>query len=135
MDAKELLLWQLDYVGGQLEKAVEGLSDPAWGHKAWPGAMSPQEILLHVCDSHRAYLSASAGEKYEFGSFTLEDPSPPALIAALREARERSKARILETDDLKMATEYTLAHDAYHVGQLCAARLDIEPEWDPYSIY
>ena len=138
MTAKELLKWQLDHVGTQLTKAFDGLPVSGWDHRASPGAMSPRETAEHLCECYTAFAASAAGGKHEWGSFQIEDKSEANLIATMRTLRSDAVATALATGDdqvYREATEYILTHDAYHVGQLCASRLDSDPNWDAYAIY
>lgn len=136
MTAKELTLWQMEHVGKQVEKAVDGLSDAGWDHKPSPGAMCPREIIEHLCECVVAFDKSTKGEKHDWGNFSIDDKSPANLLSELRRLRSAALASVTDSDEiLREAFLFGSAHDAYHVGQLCAARLDLDPNWNPYSIY
>lgn len=130
--------WQLEHVGKQLMTAFEGLSPSGWDHRPSPGAMSPRETAEHLCECYTAFAASAAGGKHEWGSFQIDDKSEANLIATMRTLRNDAAATALRSDDetiYREATEYILTHDAYHVGQLCASRLDSDPNWNAYAIY
>ena len=138
MTAEDLTRFQLNDVGYQLEKAVEGVSDANWNSKLTPEAMSPADTFEHLCESYEALIASSKGEKWEWGSFSAPDKSKSALLDTFRKTRERAILAALDGADaerLQHVFIYITAHDAYHVGQLCLANVVWTPDWDPYSIY
>ncbi len=138
MTAHDLLKWQIGHVGKQLTAAYEGLSPSGWDHRPSPGAMSPRETAEHLCECYTAFAASATGGKHEWGSFHIVDKSECNLIATMRTMRSHAVATALASNDERMyreATEYILTHDAYHLGQLCASRLDSDPNWNAYAIY
>ena len=134
MDAKQFLAIQLEDAGYQLEKCYEGISDTAMNLKVCEVAMTPKEILIHLGDVYKAFLAIHAGEKYEWGSYQPKDVSW-SEVAAMRKVAVTSALASDSEDGMKMANAYILGHDNYHVGQVCLARIQSEPGFDPYSIY
>lgn len=138
MDAKQFLAFQLEDAGFQLSKCFEGISEEAVELKINDVGMTATEICQHLGDAYQAFLMTLAGEKYEWGSYKLADASMPAawgLVSALREQAVAATLASNSAEVWKMANAYILAHDYYHVGQICLARARTEPDFDPYCIY
>jgi hypothetical protein len=138
MDAPEMMRRQLDDAGFQLSKALEGMNEQQLDHKIAPGAMSPREQLAHLGEAYQALITHCAGGKHKWGSFDAGDRAIEALSKRIWDLRKQAvDAALAHADDehLKLAHEYVLAHDYYHVGQICASRLDTDPSWNVYSIY
>ncbi|MBX3111346.1 MAG: hypothetical protein KF857_04990 [Fimbriimonadaceae bacterium] len=137
MDAQELCRSQCDSVGAQLDRAFADLPAAARATKLYPDAFSPGELPVHLAECAVALETALAGEKYAWGSYvpTATDfDGQMAEYKALR-ARALDKGFALGTDEaLKLVTSYIVLHDAYHVGQLCALRTQVEG-WDSEKIY
>src|SRR5690349_7243770 len=126
MTGNELLKYQLDQVGKQIDACLAGMSETAYATKCASNGMSPAEIRAHL------------GEKYEWGSFAIHDKSRSNVEKVYRDLRGSAIAAALSSDtdeSQKSASEYLVGHDNYHVGQLVLARLLIEPDWDSYAIY
>lgn len=138
MTAAELLRYQLDDVGFQLTKCFEPMGDAQLDTKLSKQGMTPRETIEHLCEAYEACLSGFEGKKWEWGAYSIEDKSKENLIETLRQTRERAVAAATSGEGdkrLKEGHAYILAHDAYHVGQLCLINLMTMPDWDPYSIY
>jgi hypothetical protein len=137
MTALELTQWQLEHTGRQLEKALEGLNDEGFSHRSSKSAMSPAEVVEHLCECYSAMSKSCDGEEHEWGTFSIEDKSPANLLAQLRLIRSEALAKLANANDdqLKSAFLYGTEHDAYHIGQLCTVRIELDPSWNPYSIY
>lgn len=137
MTSSELILWQAAYIGKQIEKTLDGLKDEDWEMRSRPGGMSTAEIVEHLCEASQAMAASSRGEQHEWGSFSIADKSPTNLINTFKDLR----AQALDACDShteegqKGLSEYVILHDAYHLGQLCANRLECDPNWNAYSIY
>ncbi len=137
MTARELLQGQLEETGYQLEACFAGLDGASWDAKDPDTAMSPRETALHLAEAYRAYTTHMDGGKHEWGSYRLEDSSLEGVLANWRKEREEATARALASDtdeSYRLAQDYILLHDAYHVGQLATLRIRLGG-WDPYSIY
>lgn len=138
MNAKELLEFEMDKAGKQLDACFAGISEQGMDTKCSPVGMTPRETLAHLCDAYEAHVVTMRGEKYDFGSFVIEDKSTENLLKTFRAQRAKAMAVALSGDDdksLHEGYEYIVGHDNYHVGQLCLARIQSEPGWDYYSIY
>ncbi|MBS1723853.1 MAG: hypothetical protein JSS66_12975 [Armatimonadetes bacterium] len=138
MTAQDLARHAMDETGHQLFKSLDGLSADQWDAKADAHLMSPRETVSHLCDCYAAYRAAQQGGTYEWGSYKLAATDGDGMIAELKSNRDAAIASLGpagEEKALKDSMAYIALHDAYHVGQICALRLKLNPAWDPYSIY
>lgn len=138
MTTKDLLKQQMDDAGFQLEKALEGVNDAGADHKVCASAMSARETAEHLCEAYTAAAAAAAGNKHEWGSYSLEDKSWDNVMTTFRRLRSEAVAGVLAADEERAASlgsAFIIAHDYYHVGQLASSRIDSDGAWDPYSIY
>jgi hypothetical protein len=137
MTAKELLAFEIENVGGQLRGALAGLPEALQDTKLCEGGMTPREAVEHLAEAYVATVANAKGEKYEWGSFTIEDKSWDNLISVFWSARQKATEAVLVDEEtaLKSGYDYIVAHDAYHVGQIAALRIGNEPGWDSYAIY
>lgn len=135
MNAKELLSKQIDDAGYQLTQALNGMSETAMDSKATP--QSPREIVAHLCECYEAAIAQSEGREHEWGSYDAGDKSTPILLGNFQALRERAVEKVLAGDDAAIwhGHQFIVAHDYYHIGQLCAARVADDPSWDTYAIY
>jgi hypothetical protein len=137
MTAIELLRYEMDHVGKQIDICLDGMSEAAFSTKCAPNGMTPAQVVEHLADAYEAYLVTVRGEKYEFGSFVIEPKTPENLRRSWANQRAKAVAVAMAGDDKGMteAYDYIVGHDNYHVGQLVLSRLQAEPEWDSYAIY
>lgn len=138
MDAKEFLAFQLADAMYQLSKCYEGISDAALNLRISEGGRSPRQICEHLGEVYQAFLTTLEGKKHQWGSFSFADASWPSVYESTMELRLKAVQAIETSNDeevLKMANTYLLAHDYYHIGQICLARVQSEREFDPYAIY
>ncbi|MFN8221317.1 MAG: hypothetical protein U0S12_14440 [Fimbriimonadales bacterium] len=135
MTIKDHLEHCIDDVGMQLGKVYEGLDEAHYDHRVCPQAMSPREILEHLCECYTAVITETSGGTHEWGSFSIEDKSAANLKAKLSELRGQAKRAALAASDPKIGHAYIVSHDAYHVGQMALVRLNTDPNWNPYSLY
>jgi len=138
MNATEFLKHQLEDGLFQLEKCVEGLDEKGFDTRPAPNAMSPREIVEHLCECYVAFIASAEGREHSWGTYSIEDKSSANLMKTFRELRAQAAAMATDKshgETLKHAHAYIVAHDNYHVGQLALARLTENPEWNPYSIY
>jgi len=136
MTARELLQYQLDDSQYQLEKCFEGLPSELFNAKVTEQAMTPAEVIEHLCEAYTALIAESEGKKHEWGSYKIEDRSPENLLKTWSQTRERATATIADEEPAyKHAHAFIVAHDYYHVGQLCELRVAKDPGFDPYAIY
>jgi uncharacterized damage-inducible protein DinB len=126
----------LEATAKQVHACLSGLSADHWDAKPLAPIGSPREIVNHLCDVYRAVVAQAQGSEYEWGSFALPPGSDP--LSVWREERNRAVESLAKADAeaaTNLGIQYIALHDAYHVGQLCAVRLALDPEWDAYSIY
>lgn len=137
MDARELLRKQIDDAGFQIEKVLESASEATMDFKATPSAMSPREAIVHLCECYCAATALAKGEKFEWGNYSPPSMETAPLIRTFQELRRGATEATLavEGGDLSVADHYIVAHDYYHVGQICQARIASDPDWNSYSIY
>ena len=137
MDAKELIKFQMEASGKQVDKVLEGLADDKWGVKAG-ASMSASETVAHLAECYVAAQTHLSGGTHEWGSYKAVGETPEELGATMWSERTKAWEAILgsDADDVgETATQYLLLHDAYHVGQLATLRMGLDSEWDAYSIY
>ena len=138
MTAQELLLQQLEDAGNQISRFCEGASEAVLDHRNTPNAMTAREQIEHLCECYQAYAMHAAGTKYKWGTYQAKSTATASLLNELAEQRAKA-VQLVQNDasdeNLKQAHMYVLAHDYYHVGQMCQARLAVQPDWDPYAIY
>ncbi len=130
MTARQLLEFELDQVAKQIEVVLSDLPDERYDVKCSPVGMSPREILAHLCEACDAFVCYAKGEKYTWGSLVVETPN----LATWRRYREAAVAAVTD-ENLKLAYDFLVGHENYHVGQLAQVRLQIQPEWDTNEIY
>ncbi|MDQ2987018.1 MAG: DinB family protein [Armatimonadota bacterium] len=138
MTAQELLRFQLDDLGFQLQACLEPMTEAQLDTRPAQQGGTPRETVEHLCEAYMAFLAGVDGEKWSWGTFSIEDKSKGNLLATFSEIRGRAVAAVCASDDekcLKEAHAYIVAHDAYHVGQLCLVLMTTDPDWDAYSIY
>ncbi len=138
MEAAELLREQLDDARYQLEMATEGMSEDQMDHRLSPTSMTPREQIAHLCEAYQALITLFEGGKHQWGAYDAGDRTTGPLKAHAWDLRGRAIEAAFakgDRDALKHAHDYVLAHDYYHVGQVCAVRVALDPAWDPYSIY
>lgn len=136
--AKELLKYELDQAGKQIEACLDGMPEAGYSAKCSQNGMTTIEILEHFCEAYTALAAACQGEKYEWGSFAIEDKSAANVTGVFRELRAKAVDACLKGDDdasLQHAYDYVVGHDNYHVGQLVLLRLQVQPDWNSYAIY
>lgn len=137
MNASDLIRFQIDDLGYQLEKCLEGWSPDHRDDCLVEGCLSASQTLAHLCECYVAFAKETRGEKHEWGSYSIPDPAWDAALAEFRALRAEA-ANLACVDDekhLKLGSAYIVGHDAYHVGTLCQLRLKFEPEWNAFSIY
>lgn len=138
MTLKELITYQIDDAGYQLEKVLEGFPEALVDYHVPEIAMSPREIVGHLCEAYQATITMVEGGTHEWGSYQAPTKDWGPLLAVFTDLRAKATAAILTLDEEKAAKDanaYIIAHDYYHVGQLANAKRVAVPEWDGYSIY
>lgn len=122
----------------QLEKALDGMSSDQCAMSPMTTLMSASQTMEHLCEAYTACEAALQHKTHEWGSYQSGLSDPDALKAHMFELRDRVTAMVTESQDERayaLASDYILQHDAYHIGQLCACRIALDPEFNPYAIY
>ena len=138
MTATELLQDQMEDAGFQLSKVLEGMPEEAMDKKVTDGSMSPREQVAHLCEAYEAFKVNASGGKYEWGTYKAPATETAALVREFKAQRDDAVHQALSNpnpESIKHAHEYILGHDYYHVGQMCLARLAVQPDWNAYAIY
>jgi hypothetical protein len=138
MTTSDLLKYELEQVGLQIDRCIVGMSEAGLDTKCSPNGMTPREILIHFADCYEAFLAHARGEKYAWGRFKLEDTSTDNVRRVYVEARARAVEVALSAEYdhiVQAAYDYIIGHDNYHVGQLVLARMQSDPDWNADSIY
>lgn len=138
MKGKDLLQYEADNIGYQLEQVFANLPPNLRDAKLVKATMSPNETLEHLCECYQAAIEDSEGKAHDWAAgFKLETLDWDERLETWRSMRSRALQAVLADDDakLKACSSYITSHDAYHVGQLCMLRINRESDWDPYSIY
>ncbi len=137
METKDLLKYQMEAAGKQVDTVLDGLADDKWRTNA-SGGMSPSETVVHLTECYVATQTHVAGGTHEWGSYKASEETPSDLVSKMRSERSKAWSAVLGSDAEdagETATQYLILHDAYHVGQLATLRMGVDPEWDAYSIY
>ncbi len=138
MEGRELLEYQLDQAGKQIDACLEGMSDEAFETKPTQDGMTPAETLAHLSEAYHAFCAEAKGEKHEWGTYAVEDKSRENLTKVFHDERNAAVEAALASGEDRMqkhAYDYIVGHDNYHVGQLVHSRLKVDPNWNMYAIY
>lgn len=136
MSAHDLVLKQLANAQFQITQAIDGLDAERAEARPNELGMTIKEQIVHLTEAAIAAKKAFADEKHEWGSYVPEDGSWEGVQKTWLETRGSVVASLPDDEAAIMhAHEYLVAHDYYHVGQICAARRTVEPNWDTYAIY
>ena len=138
MNSPEFLKKICDLEEGHVKRVVEGLSEAELDATPLTGMMSAREQLAHLCECYVAFSKEAKGEKHEWGTFQVQATDGPSLMAEWKQLRDSAVDAAVTSEDPKMwveAVSFIQNHDEYHVGQLCAMRLQMQPDWNPYAIY
>jgi hypothetical protein len=138
MTATDLIKDQLDDSGYQLAKVIDGMPESGFDHKLTDIAMTPREQIAHLCEAYECFSVNAGGGKYEWGTYTAETGDTAALTVEFSKQRQKAVSAALSDasdEKIKLANDYIVGHDYYHVGQMCLSRLAVQPDWDSYTIY
>lgn len=137
MTLSEYVRHEVDNVGFQLEKCLEGVREEDLGQKVCDQAMTLPDMVEHLCEVYQAVVTEAGGGKHEWGSFSIQDKSWTNLLSTFGTMRTAACDAVVSDDEekAKHAHDFIVAHDAYHVGQIALLRLKTNPDWNPYSIY
>ncbi len=120
-----------------LEKTFEGLTEAEADHR-FGHLMSPRQHATHLSEAYVAAVKHAKGEKHDWGSYQPAGSTWDAVLQDWRTRRAEAVEALLGAGDdesLKSASDYIVGHDHYHVGQMCSVRLNLNPQWNAYSIY
>lgn len=137
MDATELFVSLYDSGGSQLGAVFADFPADAWDKKVTPGSMSARETAVHLSEAYVACGKHLEGEEHSWGTYTVDTDDPQRLIAHMFKERDVLKMAALKKgpEEFRTVLAYSSNHDYYHVGQMVALRLEVQPDWDSYSIY
>lgn len=138
MEAKELVSKAMETSGRQIEKAYEGLPETDYDKKICESAMTPREMLEHLCECYHNAVPYADGVEPDWGNYSIADKSTANLWAVYAEIRKAAMEKALTLDGPKLveiAMGFIALHDTYHVGQLCQLRIHLDPNWNAYAIY
>ncbi|MCC7436008.1 MAG: DinB family protein [Methanoregulaceae archaeon] len=137
MTAKELLQSLVDNAGSQLEQCFNGVTEDQADLKLHEDSMSFRVTAAHLAECCVAVLEHVEGREHQWGTFKPKSAALAPLIEEWRELRAKAVAATVSDDDklIKLATDYIVGHDYYHVGQLVTLRLSFDKAWNSYSIY
>ncbi|MBX3097631.1 MAG: DinB family protein [Fimbriimonadaceae bacterium] len=130
----------LDDSGFQVSQVFAGLKNEDWQQRLLPSTMSPQEVIHHLTEcckaaSHRI----TQGTEFEgWGKTTMAGTTPEEWMEEFNACRAQAISAGLEEDNERhqmTLIDLLALHEAYHVGQLCTLRLQIDPDWNYLSIY
>jgi uncharacterized damage-inducible protein DinB len=127
----------LDDAQKQLKAVLNGFDDSNADTRIDP-MMSARDMVAHLTECCIAAQKTARGEEHDWGSFEPTDPSFGRLLENLWVERDKATEALHAAGDdksLKTCLAYLACHEFYHVGQLVALRLKVEPEWDWYAIY
>lgn len=122
----------------QVEKVFEGLTPEQMTEKITPLAMTPDEQMEHLCEVYHAFLLTADGGKYEWGnSYSTGLSSLPEKMEFLKSQHDIVVNKTEQNPELlgEKVCDFILSHNGYHVGQMCLVRLNLNSDWNAYSIY
>jgi DinB superfamily len=122
----------------QLEKVIEGLTEAEVDFKPLPTLMSARETVVHITECCVAAKKHLVGETHDWGTYQPDDTAWHSLTSALWSELSSATESILAAEDEALVIRtlpYLAPHTYYHVGQIAAIRLALNPEWNAYSIY
>lgn len=137
MTIQELLKEQANFMEYQLNAVFKDIPEEK-GDVTVAGQFSPRQTLQHLCECYVAYLAYTEGKEHEWGTYQPADTSLDALRAEMKRLRDQmhEKAYSSNNDDFVLkALDFGVVHDSYHVGQMVTWRLNVTPDFSPYSIY
>lgn len=135
MTTLEFARTQVDGAKYQLDQTFAGLEEKDLDFKAHPSMMSACEHLEHLCEAYTACVKQANGEEHEWGSFVVDDRSLSNLLTVMAGLRQEAVDALFAKEAYDAISDFLVLHDAYHVGQLCATRQALDPEWNSYVIY
>ena len=137
MTGKEFAARMIDESGYQFMACLAGVSEEGFVAKLFGDMMSIRETLEHHTECCIAVQRDFANQSFEWGTFKFPAGSVAELVALFEVERAKAVALALDNFDDKpqYSKDYLIAHEFYHVGQMCAVRIAIGDGFEPYSIY
>jgi hypothetical protein len=138
MGSIELIQYQLEIVGFQVEKVFEGLPENLYEATLSPDLMSPRLTLAHFLELFEAIEKQLNSETHEWGSYLNKQGTFQSLFTEYQHQRSKTISNALESknvNSLKLLSDYIVLHESYHVGQLCSLRIAHDKNFNPLSIY
>ena len=137
MTAKEFATTLIEESGYQFKACIAGISEVNFTAKPLGDIMSIKEALEHQTEACIASSKAITGEKHDWGAYRFPDGTIEELIGIFDSERTKAVALAMEhfEDHSQCAKDYIIAHEFYHVGQMCAIRQALKDGFEPYSIY
>jgi len=138
MTANQMVQREIVNIGGQLRAVSEGMPDAGQDFKFTAEAMTPRQMIEHLCEAYTAVLNIASGREHRWGEYQAEDKDYGKLLLTMWDLRRQAAAAVKDDSSDKLAEtgyDYIVAHDAYHVGQMALVRMHVDPAWDPHSIY
>jgi hypothetical protein len=137
MTIRDLLVAQMDESGYQLNACFEGMTAEQIDSNPVPNAFSPRECLEHLLEVCTAVQAMSEGKQHEWGTYVAPKLGALELLEHFRTERTKAVETAITSIDTNhnLASDYIVGHEFYHVGQMVTARLTLDPNWPPYSIY
>lgn len=130
----ETLLEESDY---QFMACINGLTEDQFTSKPVDHIMSARECLEHMTECCIAAMAHAKGDKHDWGTYKFPEGTMAELVELFKGERAKAAACALENFEEKsfLAKDFLIAHEFYHIGQMAAVRLALDPEWNMYSIY
>lgn len=128
----------LDKCEFQFIQSVRDLSTTQYNQKLTFETRSVYETLVHLIDVCYAYQALRKNQKYSWQSFTTEHAGKEKAFSLFLDVWKETFLIACDIDSEKEfldAIDYLALHMSYHVGQICALRMKIDPKWDAKSIY
>jgi len=136
MTGYQLVLKQLGHAQNQVTQAIADLDAEKAEARANDLGMTIKDQVNHLAEAATAALASFEGRKHSWGTYAPVDSSWEGAKQAWLEIRVAAVAALTDNEEAIMhAHDFLVAHDYYHVGQICAARRTIDPSWDTYAIY
>lgn len=138
MNANELMLFEIEETSKQIKAICDGLNESQLHFKSNSEHRSILEQLEHICECYQAFIEYCRGEQHDWGSYEIQDKSKENIMNTFDKLLNEAKQLLANNNDeniVKHAFLFITNHDSYHIGQMARLRLDIDPEWDMYSIY
>ncbi len=105
--------------------------------KTHPSGMSATQQIQHLTECYMAFEAHCDGAPFSWGAYAPPSDDWAVVVAAFENARHSGLSRLAAPTEemLEHLNAYVIAHDHYHIGQLCALRIACDQTWDPYCIY